>query len=115
MPVMRKPERTKKRSTPIQPMLVTPKKALPATEFPEAWGVKWARRTRRMARPRRPSRTGIRSSLDSRGEWSDVSRMGGLAVALRCIAQQEVIVRASGRERGIARDCEGNDCRRFGV
>src|SRR5215471_11806357 len=58
MPVMRKPDRTKNRSTPRSPYLVTPTMAR-STQLPGSiWPTKWNTRTIRTARPRTPSSAG---------------------------------------------------------
>src|SRR5262252_5170040 len=58
MPVMRKPDRTKNRSTPRSPYLVTPTMACSTQLVGSIWPTKWNNRTIRTARPRTPSSAG---------------------------------------------------------
>src|SRR5690348_5117143 len=58
MPVMRKPDRTKNRSTPRSPYLVTSTMMCSTQLVGSIWPTKWNTRTIETAKPRSPSSTG---------------------------------------------------------
>src|SRR5262245_6216266 len=60
MPVMRKPERTKNRSTPLQSARQNEPIVFATADVP-VWGKRWNARIIAMAMPRRPSSDGRRS------------------------------------------------------
>ena len=72
---MRKPDRTKNRSTPRSPYLVTPTMARSTPLVGSIWPTKWNTRTIKTAKPRIPSSAGTcPRRLDGR---LTLSRAGG--------------------------------------